>query len=127
MAEPTIDESRDGARVVVYGDASPVTAQEWHCARLMRELYGLSLVIDVDGPHGVYVGNVETDVAETRSTRADAVWECTETLAADVRDRARAAAESADSHRTQAAWHTERATVMDGHAARLRALLAGAP
>lgn len=40
MADPTIDESRDGARVVVYGDASPVTAQEWHCARLVAEICG---------------------------------------------------------------------------------------
>lgn len=48
MVDPTIDETRDGARVVVYGDSAPVTEQEWHCARLVWELYdGAPLEIGV--------------------------------------------------------------------------------
>ena len=33
MADPTIDETRDGARVVVYGDSAPVTAQTRRASR----------------------------------------------------------------------------------------------
>jgi hypothetical protein len=40
VADPTIDETRDGARVVVYGDESPVTEQEWYCARLTVVICG---------------------------------------------------------------------------------------
>lgn len=35
MADPTLHEKRPDAEVIVYGDASPITAAEWHCARLV--------------------------------------------------------------------------------------------
>ena len=49
MADPTIDETRGDARVVVYGDGAPVTEQEWYCARLVWELYADPLVIAATG------------------------------------------------------------------------------
>lgn len=54
VTAPSLDESRDGARVVVYGAASPVTDAEWYCARLVAACCdGLPLVIDTRPDYGV--------------------------------------------------------------------------
>ena len=129
MADPTIDETRDGARVVVYGDSAPVTEQEWHCARLLHALHGDSLVIE---PHEDG-GWCATPWAH-RGTRERAVDELQWVLEDDakrrVRDAASIAASSrraAEKHARAAAENSDAASVAEAGAARLRALLAGAP
>ena len=131
MADPTIDETRDGARVVVYGDSAPVTAQEWHCARLVWERYSTALVIDVtapsDGCEGRVYAGTRKNYGATYPTRERAVAACTEMLCREMDPVMRSCEETARRYRDDEARAASRAKDLEARAARLRALLAGAP
>lgn len=102
MAEPTLHEKRPDAEVIVYGDTAPITAAEWHCARLVFALHGEALDIDatVVRPLTRVAGG---NVAASRATRAEAVAALTKTLTEGAK-----------------AW----SKVYEARAARLRALVA---
>ena len=106
MADPTIDESRDGARVVVYGDSAPVTEQEWHCARLVWALRGEAVVI-AHRDDGSWSCESESFVVREQDLRP------TRALAVGAR-----MARLVDVAAGHIAYH-------EANAARLRALLAG--
>ena len=128
MVDPTIDETRDGARVVVYGDSAPVTEQEWHCARLVWELYdGAPLEIGVR-PYGFRAAVTHAGSVVHRTlqpTRAEAVAGVEVVLASIARRDADYLERAARKLRHGGAWWTT--DQFRARAARLRALLAGAP
>lgn len=127
MADPTIDESREGARVVVYGDSAPVTEQEWHCARLVAELYR-GEALQIEPVRGVWwCGRTKAVDHEgrIRATRANAVGAYTATLVGRMADKIASADEWAHHARENARHATEQAEGHEANAARLRALLAG--
>ncbi len=108
MGEPTIDEKRADARVMVYGDASPITEQEWHLARLVWALRGEATIIAHrdDGSWSCESGSFVVCEEDLRPSRALAVGARMARLV-DV-----------------AAGHL---AYYERETARLRALLAGAP
>ena len=127
MADPTIDESCDGARVVVYGDSAPVTAQEWHCARMVAELYR-GEALQIETVRGAWwCGRTKADGHEgrIRATRANAVGAYTATLVGRMSDKIAEADEWAHHARENAHRATEQAEGHEANAARLRAILAG--
>lgn len=129
MADPTIDETRDGARVVVYGDSTPVTEHEWHCARLVWELYRGALVVADAGPRG-FVARAGDDAHATMATyptRCEAVAGLAKMLADEAEGKAAEHAQQARRWEQEGAALINDADRATARAARLRALLAGAP
>ena len=135
MKTAMIDEQRADAHVVVYGDASPITEQEWHLARLVWALSEVPLVIahttegwraSVGHPHSPPLQPTRSEaVAQlmqwlTDEAKRVAVW-C-DGKAASTRERmAEREPMAGDAARVEYAERRE------AQAARLRALLAGAP
>lgn len=128
MGEPAINERRADAHVIVYGDDAPVTAQEWHCARMVWELHREAL--HIEPVRGVWwCGRAKSVDHEGRSraTRANAVGAYTATLVGRMSDKIAGADEWAHHARENARRATEQAEGHEANAARLRAILAGAP
>jgi len=107
MTTPMIDERRPDAHVVVYGDASPITEQEWHCARLAWSIFGVAVTIRREGVWSLTVDSADSFFLYVRSDRADVVAVCV----AKFQEIAQRYADGAKRG--------------DKRAARLRALLAG--
>lgn len=124
---PDIDDQRDDARVIVYGDASPVTDAELRCARLLWASFAhLPLMIDTRSASGARA-TAGTDpssmTSAVRENRAAAVIALTRILVVEARgtiDREASRAlddeERAEALKAEARRHAERA-------ARLRAMV----
>lgn len=127
LPKATIDETRGDVRVVVYGDASPVTEVEWYCARLLHAREILPLVIDATEIGRVYCGNEESTLAEIATTREGAVAAYRDILEAMVKHDMRIEGVKATRLREEAAAVSKKAAEHDACKAELQAILDGRP
>lgn len=131
MGEPTINEKRPDAHVIVYGDSAPITDAEWRCARLAWQQYASPLLIEVtapqDGCEGRVYAGTRKSLGATYPTRERAAAACAEMLCLEMDAIMRSSEETARRYREDEAMAAGRAKELEARVARLRALLAGAP